>query len=126
MKNEGHVVAETSRTSRRRFLLHILFLIGAILLEIRSYPIIASEVDGLFGGGGGMDSALGYFRDHYVAPGGVALIAFAVAGMSFAARRGYRTLHRAAIAFWVVNLAALFLSSVWYFHSVRAASNYGG
>ncbi len=73
-----------------------------------------------------MDSALGYFRDHYVVPGGVVLIAMTIVGLTLAARRSDSALLRAAISLWVVNLAALVLSSVWYFHAVRAASRYGG
>jgi len=118
--------ARTPRNARRYLLFHLLVLIAAIALEIRFYPTAASAIDGVLGGGGGEDGALGYFRDHYVMPAGVALMVLAIAGLSVAAARSDRALHRLAVVFWVVNLIALFLSSVWYFHAVRAASNYRG
>ncbi len=69
---------------------------------------------------------MGYFRYFYVLPAGLAFGAFAGFGLVLMARRGRRSLDRAAVAVWVLNLAALVVSSIWYFHSIREAGNYRG
>jgi len=117
---KGTVEGGTSRSPA----LHIsLFSIG-ILLEVYYYPALATAVDGLMGGTDGPGSSIGYFRDFYVLPAGIALGLVAAVLLGLAAKRSRSVLHRAAVIVWIVNLIALVTSSVWYFHAIRAASNY--
>jgi hypothetical protein len=69
---------------------------------------------------------MGYFRDHYVLPAGIAFAVLAVTGLSLAASRSHKSLHRASVAVWIANLAAILLSSIWYFQVIRAAGSYRG
>ena len=90
------------------------------------YPALATAVDGLLGGTDGPGSSIGYFRDFYVLPAGIALGRVAAVVLGLAAKRSPSALHRAAFTGWIVNLIVFVASSVWYFHAIHAASNYRG
>jgi hypothetical protein len=118
--------ASDAGSARRCLLIHLCILVAAIALEIHFYPSLATFVDGLFGGQGGPGSSMGYFRDHYVLPAGFAFAVLAITGLSLAASRSHKSLHRASVIVCIANLAAILVSSTWYFYTTRAAAGYRG
>ncbi len=90
------------------------------------YPALATAIDGLMGGTDGPGSSIGYFRDFYVLPAGIALGIGAAVVLGLAAKRSHSALHRAVFTVWIFNLIAFVTSSVWYFHAIHAAGSYRG
>lgn len=115
-----------SPVARGALLVHLLAVVVVVALEIWFYPVVSTATDGLLGGEGGPGSSIGYFRDHYVFPAGIVFAALAIASLGLAARRGRGFFHRVAVGLWLLNLAAIFASSIWYFHTIRAAGGYRG
>ena len=118
--------ATAAGSPRRCLLINLSILAATIALEIHFYPALATIVDGLFGGQTGPGSSMGYFRDHYVLPAGIGFAVLAMTGLSLAASRSHKSLHWASVVVFIANLAAILLSSNWYFHTTRAAAGYRG
>ena len=116
----------TVPVARGSLLLNILAVAAIVALEVRLYPAAASAVDRLLGGDGSPGSSIGYFRDLYVLPAGIVFTALAITSLAFAARRGQGVFYRVVIGSWLLNLIAIFISSLWYFQTIRAAGEYRG
>jgi|KBSMisStandDraft_5_1062788.scaffolds.fasta_scaffold1358886_1 hypothetical protein len=109
---------------RGRGVIHLLILTIATIAEVVYYPNIAEAINDLVGGQGSAGSSIGYFRATYVLTGAVGFLL--VAGLLlWASARSNRT-RAAAILAWIFNATLLIGSSLWYFHAVRAASEYRG
>jgi hypothetical protein len=105
--------------------LNVIALVVITALEVLFYPYIAESVHGLAGGTRGADSSIGYFRDVYVAAGAVLYILTLIASV-WAASRTRRFVPHILIGAWIVNVALVIGSALWYFNAVRTASEYRG
>jgi hypothetical protein len=111
--------------ARRGFVVvHLQALTVVTILEVIFYPSIAETIHGLVGGQGGAGSSIGYFRDTYVLGGAIVFVA-AASLLLWVLARANRPGIGATMA-WALNVVMLVASSLWYFHAIRAASDYRG
>lgn len=104
---------------------NVIALIVVTVLEVVFYPYIAEGIYRLVGGKGGAGSSIGYFRDVYVAGAAAAFLLILIVG-AWAASRAGRLGSKTLIGAWIANAGLLIASALWYFHAIRAASEYRG
>ena len=105
-------------------IVHLLILTAITVAEVVYYPYIAEAINDVAGGHGSAGSSIGYFRVTYVLGGAIGFLL--VASLLLWAFARFNRIRAAATLAWILNATLLIGSSLWYFHAVRAASEYRG